>query len=77
MILDAEMCLFSWKEEGSGLSAVTDFLKGIIFLANLVPSVILCSNSPSHAALALKIHFQSPLANSQVFFYTLRIKVKT
>lgn len=77
MILDAEMCLFSWKEEGSGLSAVTDFLKGIIFLANLVHSVILCSNSPSHAALALKIHFQSPLANSQVFFNTLRIKVKT
>jgi len=62
------MCLFSWKETGPGLSAVTDFVKGMIFLANLVRSVILCNNSPTHAALALKIHFQNPLANSQVFF---------
>lgn len=62
------MCLFPWKETGPGLSAVTDFLKGIIFPANLVPSVILRNNSPTHAARALKIRFQSPLANSQVFF---------
>lgn len=64
------------KQALAFLSAVTDFPKGVILLANLVPAVILCNNSPTHAALALKIHFQSPLANSQVFFIHCELKWK-
>lgn len=61
------MCLFSWKEAGCDLSALFFFPEGIIFLANFAPSVILRHNSPACAAPALKIPFQRPLANSQVW----------
>lgn len=64
---------FLGKKQAAAFQLLQIFLKGMIFLANLVPSVILRGNSPSHAALALKIRFQGPLANSQVFFYFLFI----